>query len=116
MARPRARFSSLSTVCCALLPAAPGAPEALDLRFTLRNSSVSARTRFMCLSKASIWPTSCLPSFIVTRILWLMKPVIFPCLFDADMLGVGRAWARLGFLGVLEGRRGADRATRWTSR
>lgn len=41
---------------------------------------------------------------------------IFPCLFDADMLGVGRAWARLGFLGVLVGRRGADRATWWTSR
>lgn len=43
IASPRARFSSVSTVCWALPPGA-----ALALRFTLRNSSVSARTRFMC--------------------------------------------------------------------
>ena len=46
MARPSVRFSSVSTVEVEVL--APGAPEVLDLRLTLRNSSVSARTRFMC--------------------------------------------------------------------
>lgn len=45
IANPRARFSSVSTVCWA---PPPGAPEALVLRLTLRNSSVSASTRFMC--------------------------------------------------------------------
>jgi hypothetical protein len=44
MAKPRARFSSVSTVCWAPPPGAP----ALVLRFTRRNSSVSASTRFMC--------------------------------------------------------------------
>lgn len=44
IASPIARFSSDST---REPPAAPGA-DALALRFTLRNSSVSARTRFMC--------------------------------------------------------------------
>jgi hypothetical protein len=44
IARPSARFSSVSTVW---LGAPPGAA-AFVLRFTLRNSSVSARTRFMC--------------------------------------------------------------------
>lgn len=65
IAKPSMRFSSLSTVCCAV--AAPGAPLPFVLRFTLRYSSQSARTRFMCLSKASIWPTSWRPSFMVAR-------------------------------------------------
>lgn len=84
MARPRDRFSSVSTVWP--LVVAPGAPPCFAFLFTLRNSSQSARTRFMCcdesaslartryiedvctLSKASICPTSCLPSFVVARI------------------------------------------------
>jgi hypothetical protein len=36
---------------------------------SLRNSSQSPRTRFMCRSKAMNFPTSCRPSWIVTRIL-----------------------------------------------
>ena len=51
MARPSMRFSSVSTTCPA--PLAPGALLDLDLRFTLRNSSQSARTRFMCCEKVS---------------------------------------------------------------
>lgn len=45
---------------------------------TRRNSSQSARTRFMCLSKASIWPMKARPSLIVTFSLQLMRPSIFP--------------------------------------
>ena len=45
--RPKVRFSSVSTIAGAALP---GAAEALllGLRLTRRNSSVSARTRFIC--------------------------------------------------------------------
>jgi hypothetical protein len=50
--RPSVRFSSDSTAA----PADPGAGGAVFVffLFTLRNSSVSARTRFICLSNASI--------------------------------------------------------------
>ena len=49
MARPRVRFSSDSTRAGVVLelPGADWAPF-VALRFTRRNSSVSARTRFMC--------------------------------------------------------------------
>jgi hypothetical protein len=49
--RPRVRFSSCSTTAA---DDAPGAAGLFCLRLLRRNSSVSARTRFMCLSKASI--------------------------------------------------------------
>jgi hypothetical protein len=60
---PRVRFSSVSSVSLD----APGA-EGLFRRLIRRNSSVSARTRFMCLSNASIWPVIDRPSFKVTLI------------------------------------------------
>lgn len=50
--RPRVRFSSCSITC----PAdddAPGAEGLFCLRLTRRNSSVSARTRFMCCLKSA---------------------------------------------------------------
>lgn len=43
--RPSVRFSSDSTIAGAVLP---GALDLVCFRFTRRNSSVSARTRFMC--------------------------------------------------------------------
>ena len=46
IASPSMRFSSVSMTCPAW--PAPGAPLVLLLRLTLRNSSQSARTRFMC--------------------------------------------------------------------
>lgn len=83
MVRPRVRFSSDSTSAGAELPGADCAP-LVGLRFTRRNSSVSASTRFMCcgaisksihhalfrltLSNASIWPVICRPSFSVILI------------------------------------------------
>jgi hypothetical protein len=84
MVRPNVRFSSDSTSGAVELPAPGAAAFALTFLFTRLNSSVSASTRFMCytaislhsmvlrgrhtLSKASICPTICLPSFIVTLI------------------------------------------------
>lgn len=50
--KPNVRFSSDSTTWAD--DAAPGADGLFCLRLVRRNSSVSARTRFMCLSKASI--------------------------------------------------------------
>jgi len=47
MVRPSVRFSSDSTRAGAALPGADCAP-LVGLRLTRRNSSVSARTRFMC--------------------------------------------------------------------
>jgi len=47
--RPKVRFSSCSTVWAA--DDAPGAAGLLCLRLTRRNSSVSARTRFMCCNR-----------------------------------------------------------------
>lgn len=44
--KPNVRFSSVSMVCDEEL--LPGAAGLFCLRFTRRNSSVSARTRFMC--------------------------------------------------------------------
>lgn len=46
MVRPRVRFASVSTVWLAPEPGAPPAFACFDLIF--RNSSVSARTRFIC--------------------------------------------------------------------
>lgn len=66
MVRPSVLFSSCSTVWLADEPA-PGADFAWR-RLMRRNSSVSARTRFMCLSKASICPVIWRPSLRVTRI------------------------------------------------
>lgn len=55
MVRPRVRFSSVSIRADVevLLVAAPGAEEEpfVGFRLTRRNSSVSARTRFMCCEK-----------------------------------------------------------------
>ncbi len=51
MVRPRVRFSSDSTSAGAALPGADWAP-LVGLRLTRRNSSVSARTRFMCYTQA----------------------------------------------------------------
>ena len=81
IASPSVRFSSLSTIVGA---AAPGAAWVLGFRLTRRNSSVSARTTFICyrkgqlrlsprgswttLSKASICPVICRPSFNVILI------------------------------------------------
>lgn len=85
--RPKVRFSSCSTVW-AVDEDAPGAAGLFCLRLIRRNSSVSARTRFMCLSNASIykprsvscklggpckrssrtWPVIWRPSFKVMRI------------------------------------------------
>lgn len=62
MMRPRVRFSSTSVVGALGL-------DFVALRFVRRNSSVSARTTFMCLSNASKVPVNCLLSFNVTRIL-----------------------------------------------
>jgi len=64
--KPRVRFASCSTVW--LEPLAPSAPDFCCFDRIRRNSSVSASTRFMCLSKASIWPVICRPSLRVTRI------------------------------------------------
>lgn len=80
MVRPRVRLSSISISSDDV---APGAA-AFFFCLTLRNSSVSASTRFMCwkglemslsvsylertLSNASICPASCLPSSMVARI------------------------------------------------
>lgn len=50
---PNVRFSSCSIIWEAEDPV-PEAAGLFCLRFVRRNSSVSARTRFMCLSKASI--------------------------------------------------------------
>lgn len=44
--KPRVRFSSVSTVWTVALP--PGAEGLFCFLLTRRNSSVSARTRFMC--------------------------------------------------------------------
>lgn len=49
MVRPRVRFSSVSTIW----EDEPGADGLLAFRFTRLNSSVSARTRFMCYSSIS---------------------------------------------------------------
>ncbi len=47
--RPRVRFSSTASAVAAAEPGAGGAVEGLLVRRrVLRNSSVSARTRFMC--------------------------------------------------------------------
>lgn len=54
--KPKVRFSSCSMVC-AVDVEAPGAAGLFCLRLIRRNSSVSARTRFMCLSNASIYKT-----------------------------------------------------------
>jgi len=51
---PSDRFMTFSS----LLPLPP----------TLLNSSVSAKTMFMCLSKAKNWPMSSLLSWMITRI------------------------------------------------
>ena len=52
--RPRVRFFSSASPACAAEPGAAGA-EGLFWRFlTLRNSSVSARTRFMCYNSRRI--------------------------------------------------------------
>ena len=69
MVRPRVRFSSDSIRVGAAAVVEGGAAGALvvGLRLTRRNSSVSARTRFMCLSKASIWPVRVRVSFRVIR-------------------------------------------------
>lgn len=53
MVKPSVRFSSDSMSWVAG-PAAPGAAGLFCFRLTRLNSSVSARTRFMCLSNASI--------------------------------------------------------------
>lgn len=45
---------------------------------TRRNSSQSTMTRFMCLSNASIWPTSARPSFSVTLSRQLTRAAILP--------------------------------------
>lgn len=60
---------------------------------TRLNSSHSARTRFMCLSKASIWPTNARPSLTVTLSLQLMRLSILPP-FDlgGGMVGDGGFW------------------------
>ena len=61
MVRPRVRFSSDSTSAGVELPGADCAP-LVGFRFTRRNSSVSARTRFMCcvtLSKKHIIALIC---------------------------------------------------------
>jgi hypothetical protein len=50
MVNPSVRFSSNSVSATDV----PGAADLLFFDLTRRNSSVSARTRFMCLSKASI--------------------------------------------------------------
>lgn len=47
---PRVRFSSVSTIVGAALPGADWAPF-VGFRLTRRNSSVSARTRFMCCTE-----------------------------------------------------------------
>lgn len=52
--RPRVRFSSCTTVC-AEEPAAPGAAGLLCF-LIFRNSSVSARTRFMCCTGSQKGP------------------------------------------------------------
>jgi hypothetical protein len=86
MVRPRVLFSSDSIICAP--EPLPGAEGLFCLRLTRRNSSVSARTRFMCyrdisvvlgvvsgkstLSNASIWPVMALPSCRVTRMRQLM--------------------------------------------
>lgn len=50
MVRPSVRFSSVSTKGGAALPGAAWAAPLVGFRLTRRNSSVSARTRFMCYS------------------------------------------------------------------
>lgn len=68
MMRPSVRFSSRSMVVVVDWPeVAPGAAGLVSLRRMRRNSSVSARTRFMCLSNASIWPVIWRPSLSVIR-------------------------------------------------
>ena len=83
IAKPSVRFSSVSTRGAGALPGAACAPFVCFL-LTRRNSSVSAKTRFMCyhtlsqepnvswslrtLSKASICPVIWRPSFRVTLI------------------------------------------------
>lgn len=47
--KPNVRFSSVSTRACVVLPGADWAPF-VGFLFTRRNSSVSARTRFICCS------------------------------------------------------------------
>jgi len=49
---------------------------------TRLNSSVSAKTMFMCLSKARNWPMSSRLSWMMIRILWLTHCCILP-LFEA---------------------------------
>lgn len=81
--RPSGRFSFVSVVRPSV---EPGAEDLVFFLFTIRNSSVSARTRFMCytgisvlsrepphwflrtLSNASISPTISLESAMMTRI------------------------------------------------
>ena len=64
MASPNMRFSSVSTTWPAVL--APGAPPDFALRLTLRNSSQSARTRFMCCG------------VLVIRIVYLLRQWAVP--------------------------------------
>jgi hypothetical protein len=89
---PSVRFSSRCWVwVCGLVAPVSGAP-ALDATFTLllttRYSSVSASTRFMCLSKARNVPSNVRPSFSVTRIRQLMNPIILPDLLPAGIFAV----------------------------
>lgn len=48
MVRPNVRFSSDSTIACAAAEPGAGGADLAAFLLTLRNSSVSARTRFMC--------------------------------------------------------------------
>lgn len=68
------RPSVLFISCTGPASVSPG----LFFERTRLNSSHSASTRFICLSKASIWPTNARPSFTVTFSLQLMRPSILP--------------------------------------
>jgi len=75
---PNARFSSPE------LSAVP-APATFALDFTLRNSSVSARTKFICVSNAMNLPTKVRPSSNVTRIRQFTN-CSMRLFFDTDMM------------------------------